>query len=138
MDKDSGFSYGVLYGNKFAILRWCPYKVNIFLKRISYAGGDIFRIACTFLGHDLIPLVETAQPKYSISCFLMLHFSELNLISAVWARLTVSSRRISCRSSVELCTFTSSAQGNVPGMPAIEIFRQIRNDQRGDVQSNIF
>ena len=26
-----------------------------------FAGGDIFRIACTFLGHGFIPLVETVM-----------------------------------------------------------------------------
>ena len=75
-------------------------------------------MAFTFFGHGWTPCGVMIRPKYSICCFLMKHLLGLNFSPAFRAFSTVSSKWMSWRSSVDPCTLTSSAHGNVPGMPA--------------------
>ena len=80
-------------------------------------GAASIAMFLTFFGHGFTPCGVMIRPKYSISCFLMQHLLGLNFSPAWYARSTVSNRWMSWRSSVDPCTLTSSAQGNVPGTP---------------------
>ena len=72
----------------------------------------------TFFGHSWTPCGVMMHPKYLICCFLMKHLFGLGLSPAQQAFTTVSNRCTSWPSSVDPCTSTLSAHGNVPGMPA--------------------
>ena len=80
-------------------------------------GGEIDAILLTFLEHGDTPCGVMIRPKYSISLFLMLPLSGLNFSPAYCALSIISKRWISLRSSDYPCTLTSSALGNVQGMP---------------------
>ena len=81
-------------------------------------GGANFIMAFTFFGQGFTPRGGKILPKYSICCCLTQHLSGLNFSPALWALCTASRRSRSLRSSEDPWTLTSSAQGNVPGIPS--------------------
>lgn len=80
-------------------------------------GATSAVISFTVFGHSWTACGVMMRPKYLICCFLKKHLLGLNLSLAWHAFSTVSNRCMSWRSSVDPCTLTSFAHGNVPGMP---------------------
>ena len=104
--------FGINVDMKFTV----PRRLCACSSCLSFRAAS-FAMLLTFFRHSFTPCGVMIRPKYSICCFLMQHLFGLNFSPALYVRLTVSNRWMSWRSSVDSCTLTSSAQGNVLGTP---------------------